>query len=144
MKIDEAISLIDNMAIGFMNLAEHDKNQAQSRMSEALFTAGKALRFQRDYEKDNQIFLEELRYMKGMPVYIVPVRSNSKIKQQWMLLDEMLENGLEHDKSAGYPVHLFRMRDGQTIAFSGSNYGKTWLAYRRPPKMIYNKKKGNS
>lgn len=72
--------------------------------------------------------LDELREMDGLPVYVVPINQS-----EWICW--------ENDGNAAYGlvrkswVRVWREEtaDMQHTDFDFDDYGKTWLAYRRPP-----------
>ena len=83
-------------------------------------TPGEAIRRIGTLTQPNEpLTWEELKEMAGKPVYIVePKKSISS----WMLIDEVDE------KSMWYVVGI-----GSSYRNFYKTYGKTWIAYRRPP-----------
>ena len=73
----------------------------------ALDMAIKALQAQQEAEKNEPLTLDELREMDGVPVWLVNQNGG-----RWVIMSG---------------VHLWDNR-------KNAEYGKTWLAYRRPPK----------
>lgn len=76
----------------------------------------------RDMES-NSLTLEELREMDGEPVWIVHTDYTPFGKEYW---------GIVRDGFSGLPNCFVATRD-ENIQLLYSEYGKTWLAYRRKP-----------
>lgn len=68
--------------------------------------------------------IEELREMDGEPVWIVHTDYTPFGKEYW---------GIVRDGFSGLPNCFVATRD-ENIQLLYSEYGKTWLAYRRKPK----------
>ena len=66
--------------------------------------------------------LEELRGMDGEPAWITPAKARGNIPARWMLFAGVRQG-----------VCLFMPAGGISQGYRTESYGKTWLAYRRPP-----------
>ena len=73
---------------------------------------------------NDPLTLEELREMDGDPVWVQPAKPGGKIPARWMLLE-----CTSKDKD----LYLFTPPSGIAQGYKGTDYGKTWLAYRRKP-----------
>jgi|GEM_PF-1036393 hypothetical protein len=80
---------------------------------------------QRHKPSNEPLTLEELREMDGEPVWCKWLLPEDRAIEQgkWFIVISGDEAGLEIKRPAEYGCHFCKIDD----------YGKTWLAYRRPP-----------
>ena len=71
--------------------------------------------------------LGQLREMEGGPVWITTPKHRGGIPSRWMLFAG-ISKSLEQ-----LTVYVFEPASGVGQGYRGSDYGKTWLAYRCPP-----------
>lgn len=108
MTFDEAIEYLGNdwfIALSGQVTVNADKKE---RFLDAIKMAITALRAQKKAEKNEPLTLDELRDMGGQPYYHVSLQL--KNGDGWEILDRLIAKHVED-----------------------YNYGKAWLAYRRPP-----------
>lgn len=105
MTVDEAIKYLTPIA----------ESASLPNYVTALTMAVSALRAKQEDEKNDPLTLEELRQIDGQPVWVTS--TNNGRGRSWALVDRKYEVCRE--------VH------GGLAVFE--RYGKTWLAYRRPP-----------
>lgn len=72
--------------------------------------------------------LEELRKMNGEPVWVKRLKGLSVCDTDWAVVEFRLEPDVKHDK-----IRVWWPGSEDEDTPSEDDYGKTWLAYRRPP-----------
>ena len=72
--------------------------------------------------------LEELREMDGHPVWVKRLKGLSVCDTDWAVVEFRLEPDVKHDK-----IRVWWPGSEEEDTPSEDDYGKTWLAYRRPP-----------
>ena len=95
------------------------------QVSTALDMAISALRAKQERESNEPLTLDELRQMKGEPVWITPAKESEHIPvpEQWTIFAGMSE---DINKNKVYVFSTTRT----TLAYTSESYGQTWLAYR--------------
>ena len=71
--------------------------------------------------------LEELREMDGHPVWVKQLKGLSVCDTDWAVVEFRLEPDVKHDK-----IRVWWPGSEDEDTPSEDDYGKTWLAYRRP------------
>ena len=100
------------------------ENEEQAK---AYFWARKAL--QSTLTQPNEpLTLEELREMDGHPVWVKQLKGLSVCDTDWAVVEFRLEPDVKHDK-----IRVWWPGSEDEDTPSEDDYGKTWLAYRRPP-----------
>ena len=72
--------------------------------------------------------LEQLREMDGEPVWVKQLKGLSVCDTDWAVVEFRLEPDVKHDK-----IRVWWPGSEDEDTPSEDDYGKTWLAYRRPP-----------
>lgn len=72
--------------------------------------------------------LEELREMNGEPVWVKRLKGLSVCDTDWAVVVFRLEPDVKH-----YEIRVFWPGSEYEDEPSEDDYGKTWIAYRRPP-----------
>lgn len=72
--------------------------------------------------------LEQLREMDGEPAWIKQLKGLSVSDTDWAVVEFRLEPDVKHDK-----IRVWWPGSEDEDTPSEDDYGKTWLAYRRPP-----------
>ena len=72
--------------------------------------------------------LEELREMDGEPVWVKQLKGLSVRDTDWAVVEFRLAPDVKHDK-----IRVWWPGSEDEDTPSEDDYGKTWLAYRRPP-----------
>lgn len=119
MKKERALSLAKRWSQGQVCTLRHGEAQEYHELFISLL---------KRYGENCPLTLEQLCGMEGEPVWISPARPASAIPSRWMLFAGN-QNG----------VYLFAPASGISQGYKSENYGKTWIAYRRPPE-----RKGNA
>ena len=100
------------------------ENEEQAK---AYFWARKAL--QPTLTQPNEpLTLEQLREMDGHPVWVKQLKGLSVCDTDWAVVEFRLEPDVKHDK-----IRVWWPGSEVEDTPSEDDYGKTWLAYRRPP-----------
>lgn len=71
--------------------------------------------------------IEELREMNGEPVWVKQLKGLSVCDTDWAVVEFRLEPDVKHDK-----IRVWWPGSEDEDTPSEDDYGKTWLAYRRP------------
>ena len=80
-------------------------------------------------EKQNEpLTLEELREMNGEPVWVKRLKGLSVCDTDWAVVEFRLEPDVKH-----YEIRVWWPGSEYEDTPSEDDYGKTWMAYRRPP-----------
>ena len=74
--------------------------------------------------------LEELREMSGHPVWVKQLKGLSVCDTDWAVVEFRLEPDVKHDK-----IRVWWPGSEDEDTPSEDDYGKTWIAYRRPPEV---------
>lgn len=78
---------------------------------------------------DNKaLTLEQLREMDGEPVWVKQLKGLSVCDTDWAVVEFRLEPDVKHDK-----IRVWWPGSEDEDTPSEDDYGKTWIAYRRPP-----------
>ena len=72
--------------------------------------------------------IERLREMGGEPVWVKQLKGLSVCDTDWAVVEFRLEPDVKHDK-----IRVWWPGSEDEDTPSEDDYGKTWLAYRRPP-----------
>ena len=72
--------------------------------------------------------IEQLREMDGEPVWVKQLKGLSVCDTDWAVVEFRLEPDVKHDK-----IRVWWPGSEDEDTPSEDDYGKTWLAYRRPP-----------
>lgn len=72
--------------------------------------------------------LEQLREMDGEPVWVKQLKGLSVCDTGWAVVEFRLAPDVKHDK-----IRVWWPGSEDEDTPSEDDYGKTWLAYRRPP-----------
>lgn len=83
-----------------------------------------------DYQKtpNEPLTLEQLREMDGEPVWVKQLKGLSVCDTDWAVVEFRLAPDVKHDK-----IRVWWPGSEDEDTPSEDDYGKTWLAYRRPP-----------
>ena len=79
-------------------------------------------------QPNEPLTLEELREMNGEPVWVKRLKGLSVCDTDWAVVEFRLEPDVKHDK-----IRVWWPGSEVEDTPSEDDYGKTWLAYRRPP-----------
>ena len=79
-------------------------------------------------QPNEPLTLEELREMDGHPVWVKQLKGLSVCDTDWAVVQFQLDPGVKH-----YEILVFWPGSEYEDTPSEDDYGKTWLAYRRPP-----------
>ena len=79
-------------------------------------------------QPNEPLTLEELREMDGHPVWVKQLKGLSVCDTDWAVVEFRLEPDVKHDK-----IRVWWPGSVDEDTPSEDDYGKTWLAYRRPP-----------
>lgn len=79
-------------------------------------------------QPNEPLTLEELREMDEEPVWIKQLKGLSVCDTDWAVVEFRLEPDVKHDK-----IRVWWPGSEDEDTPSEDDYGKTWLAYRRPP-----------
>ena len=79
-------------------------------------------------QPNEPLTLEELREMDGHPVWVKQLKGLSVCDTDWAVVEFRLEPDVKHDK-----IRVWWPGSEDEDTPSEDDYGKTWLAYRRPP-----------
>lgn len=71
---------------------------------------------------------EELREMNGEPVWVKRLKGLSVCDTDWAVVEFRLDPDVKHDK-----IRVWWPGSEDEDTPSEDDYGKTWIAYRRPP-----------
>jgi len=77
---------------------------------------------------DEPLTPEQLREMNGQPVWIKQLKGLSVCDTDWAVVEFRLAPDVKHDK-----IRVWWPGSEDEDTPSEDDYGKTWLAYRRPP-----------
>ena len=104
------------------------EQKANPQNVEAVRWSVKALKFMQRSTltpPNEPLTIEQLREMDGEPVWCKWLLPEDRAIEQgkWFIVISGAEAGLEIKRPAEYGCHFCKIDD----------YGKTWLAYRRPP-----------
>ena len=92
-------------------------------------TPGEAIRRIGTLTQPNEpLTLEELREMGGEPVWVKRLKGLSVCDTDWAVVECRLDPGVKH-----YEIRVFWPGSEYEDEPSEDDYGKTWIAYRRPP-----------
>ena len=95
----------------------------------ALFQVGDAIMDCPTLTQPNEpLTLEELREMDGDPVWVKQLKGLSVCDTDWAVVEFRLEPDVKHDK-----IRVWWPGSEDEDTPSEDDYGKTWIAYRRPP-----------
>lgn len=72
--------------------------------------------------------LDELREMNGEPVWVKRLKGLSVCDTDWAVVEFRLAPDVKHDK-----IRVWWPGSEDEDTPSEDDYGKTWIAYRRPP-----------
>ena len=79
-------------------------------------------------QPNEPLTLEELREMNGEPVWVKRLKGLSVCDTDWAVVEFRLEPDVKYDK-----IRVWWPGSEVEDTPSEDDYGKTWLAYRRPP-----------
>lgn len=79
-------------------------------------------------EPNEPLTLEELREMDEEPVWVKQLKGLSVCDTDWAVVEFRLQPDVKHDK-----IRVWWPGSEDEDTPSEDDYGKTWLAYRRPP-----------
>ena len=79
-------------------------------------------------QPNEPLTLEELQEMDGHPVWVKQLKGLSVCDTDWAVVEFRLEPDVKHDK-----IRVWWPGSEDEDTPSEDDYGKTWLAYRRPP-----------
>ena len=79
-------------------------------------------------EPNEPLTLEQLREMDGEPVWVKQLKGLSVCDTGWAVVEFRLAPDVKHDK-----IRVWWPGSEDEDTPSEDDYGKTWLAYRRPP-----------
>ena len=79
-------------------------------------------------QPNEPLTLEELREMNGEPVWVKRLKGLSVCDTDWAVVQFHLDPGVKH-----YEISVFWPGSEYEDTPSEDDYGKTWIAYRRPP-----------
>ena len=79
-------------------------------------------------QPNEPLTLEELREMGGEPVWVKRLKGLSICDTDWAVVECRLDPGVKH-----YEIRVFWPGSEYEDEPSEDDYGKTWIAYRRPP-----------
>lgn len=79
-------------------------------------------------EPSEPLTLEQLREMDGEPVWVKQLKGLSVCDTDWAVVEFRLAPDVKHDK-----IRVWWPGSEDEDTPSEDDYGKTWLAYRRPP-----------
>ena len=79
-------------------------------------------------QPNEPLTLEQLREMDGHPVWVKQLKGLSVCDTDWAVVEFRLEPDVKHDK-----IRVWWPGSEVEDTPSEDDYGKTWLAYRRPP-----------
>ena len=79
-------------------------------------------------QPNEPLALEQLREMDGEPVWVKQLKGLSVCDTDWAVVEFRLEPDVKHDK-----IRVWWPGSEDEDTPSEDDYGKTWLAYRRPP-----------
>ena len=92
-------------------------------------TPGEAIRRIGTLTQPNEpLTLEQLQEMDGEPVWVKQLKGLSVCDTDWAVVEFRLEPDVKHDK-----IRVWWPGSEDEDTPSEDDYGKTWLAYRRPP-----------
>ena len=77
---------------------------------------------------NDPLTIEQLREMNGEPVWVKQLKGLSVCDTDWAVVEFRLEPDVKHDK-----IRVWWPGSEDEDTPSEDDYGKTWLAYRRPP-----------
>ena len=81
-------------------------------------------------QPNEPLTLEELREMNGEPVWVKRLKGLSVCDTDWAVVEFRLEPDVKHDK-----IRVWWPGSEDEDTPSEDDYGKTWIAYRRPPEV---------
>lgn len=114
MTIEKAIQELESMKRLYAHVRKNDGEW------EAVEMAISALFAQQEVEKNEPLTYEDLQKMDGEPVWLSA--NHMELCCDIVCIDS------DHD----WPIVYFR--NARNGAFQRNGYGKTWIAYRHPPK----------
>ena len=79
-------------------------------------------------QPNEPLTLEELREMNGEPVWVKRLKGLSVCDTDWAVVEFRLEPDVKH-----YEIRVWWPGSEYEDTPSEDDYGKTWIAYRRPP-----------
>lgn len=79
-------------------------------------------------QPNEPLTLEQLRQMDGEPVWVKQLKGLSVRDTDWAVVEFRLAPDVKHDK-----IRVWWPGSEDEDTPSEDDYGKTWLAYRRPP-----------
>ena len=79
-------------------------------------------------QPNEPLTLEELREMNGEPVWVKRLKGLSVCDTDWAVVEFRLEPDVKH-----YEIRVWWPGIEYEDTPSEDDYGKTWIAYRRPP-----------
>ena len=79
-------------------------------------------------QPNEPLTLEELREMDEEPVWVKQLKGLSVCDTDWAVVEFRLQPDVKHDK-----IRVWWPGSEDEDTPSEDDYGKTWLAYRRPP-----------
>ena len=79
-------------------------------------------------QPNEPLTLEQLREMNGEPVWVKQLKGLSVCDTDWAVVDFWLEPDVKH-----YEIRVWWPGSEYEDTPSEDDYGKTWIAYRRPP-----------
>ena len=79
-------------------------------------------------QPNESLTLEELREMNGEPVWVKRLKGLSVCDTDWAVVEFRLEPDVKH-----YEIRVWWPGSEYEDTPSEDDYGKTWIAYRRPP-----------
>lgn len=79
-------------------------------------------------QPNEPLTLEELREMDEEPVWVKQLKGLSVRDTDWAVVEFRLQPDVKHDK-----IRVWWPGSEDEDTPSEDDYGKTWLAYRRPP-----------
>lgn len=78
-------------------------------------------------QPNEPLTLEELRKMNGEPVWVKQLKGLSVCDTDWAVVEFRLQPDVKHDK-----IRVWWPGSEVEDTPSEDDYGKTWIAYRRP------------
>ena len=79
-------------------------------------------------QPNEPLTLEELREMNGEPVWVKRLKGLSVCDTDWAVVEFRIEPDVKH-----YEIRVWWPGSEDEDTPSEEDYGKTWMAYRRPP-----------